>query len=407
MWLKLKMAFRNTFRNRRRTALNVLMIAGGVSTMLLFEGLVHRMVVGLRETTIKTQTGHLQIAKQSYWKKTSKSPKDTLIGNYEAHLKNIKKNPHVTYATGRLSFFCLLTKGERSLSAQGISFDPKAEYRRQKSFKFIEGRGLHADKKFEVALGSGLAKKLKIRAGDQVVLLGQTYDGVVNALEMKVTGIFQTAISEFDDNSFIIPLTSAQTLLDTKGVEQIVVGLDDTSSTGNVRNELNRRLDLASIGISIRTWYFLATLYRQVAEFNRVQNTAFKFIIMSLILLSIMNTIGNSIAERTGEIGTVRAMGEKPSSLVIQFLMEGLILGVMGAMAGIILGTVMGQVVNAMKIPVMMPGASAFFYLEIDFLWSSVKEAAVVSVVSAGVAAVIPAIRASRMNIIESLRRYV
>ena len=144
-----------------------------------------------------------------------------------------------------------------------------------------------------------------------------------------------------------------------------------------------------------------------MAEFNRVQNTAFKLIIMSLILLSIMNTIGNSIAERTGEIGTVRAMGEKPGSLVFQFMLEGLILGIFGAVAGIVLGTVAGQVINAMKIPVMMPGASTFFYLEIDFLWSAVKEAAIVSVGAAGVAAVIPALRASRMNIIESLRRYV
>src|SRR5688572_27775658 len=126
MWLRMKMAFRNTFRNRRRTALNVLMIAGGVCTMLLFEGLVHRMVVGLRETTIKTQTGHLQIAKNKYWDKTSKNAKETLINNYEAWIAHIKKNPHVTYATGRLTFFCLLTNNERSLSAQGISFDPQA-----------------------------------------------------------------------------------------------------------------------------------------------------------------------------------------------------------------------------------------------------------------------------------------
>ncbi len=407
MWLRLKMAFRNTFRNVRRTTLNVLMIAGGVCTMLLFEGLVHRMVVGLRETTIKTQTGHLQIAKEKYWAKTSKSPKETLIQNYGAWIKHIKKNRHVTYATGRLTFFCLLTSGDRSLSAQGISFDPQAEHKRLKSFKFISGHGLNPKRKFEVAVGSGLAKKLNIKAGQQVVLLGQTYDGVVNALEMKVSGIFQTAISEFDDNSFIIPLTAAQTLLDTKGVEQIVVGLDDTSSTNHVKNELNRRMDLASMGVQIRSWYWLATLYRQVSEFNRVQNVAFKFIIMSLILLSIMNTIGNSIAERTGEIGTVRAMGEKPSSLVLQFLMEGMILGVLGAFSGIVLGTLAGQGINALRIPVVMPGASTFFYLEIDFLWSAVKEAAIVSIIASAAAALIPAFRASRMNIIESLRRYV
>ena len=85
--------------------------------------------------------------------------------------------------------------------------------------------------------------------------------------------------------------------------------------------------------------------------------------------------------------------------------MEGMILGILGAGAGIVLGSVAGQAINALRIPVVMPGASTFFYLEIDFLWSAVKEAAIVSMIAAAAAAIIPAYRASRMNIIESLRR--
>lgn len=407
MWLRLKLAFRNTFRNKRRTTLNILMIAGGVSSMLLFEGFAHRILTGLRETTIKTQTGHLQIASKRYWRKTSKSPKETLLPHYRNWLKEIKKNPHVTYAVGRLNFFCLISKGERSISAQGISFDPKAEVRRRRAYQFIQGRGLSTKNQFQVGIGEGLAKKLSVKPGDRVTLLGQTMDGVVNALDMEVSGIFRTAIAEFDDSSFIVPLSSAQALLDTQGVEQIVVGLDSTTSTGPVRRDLERRLNTVEAGIQIKPWYFLATLYKQVSDFNRIQNTVFKVIILSLILLSIVNTIGNSIAERTGEIGTVRAMGETPGSLILQFLMEGVILGILGAVAGVVIGIVGVYAVNAMKIPITMPGATTYFYIEIDLLFSAVKEATILAIFPAAIAALIPAIRASRMNIVEALKRFV
>lgn len=407
MWLRLKLAFRNTFRNSRRTTLNVLMIAGGVCTMLLFEGFAHRMVLGLRETTIKTQTGHLQIAKTSYWKKTAKRPKDNLLPNYRNWIQEIRKTPHVSYAAGRLTFYSLLTYGEKSLSAQGVSFDPQAEKSRQQAFKFVKGTGLNPKKKFQVAIGIGLATKLKIKPGKQVTLLGQTYDGVVNALDMEVSGIFQTAITEFDDNSFIVPLEAAQTLLDTQGVEQIVVGLDSTSSTTFVKNDLNRRLGAEVAGVQIRPWYWLATLYNQVADFNRVQNKVFKFIILSLILLSILNTIGMSIAERTGEIGTVRAMGESPWKLVFQFLLEGIILGATGAFVGAILGSLVAFGVNSMKIPIMLPGANSAYPIKIDLLWEAVKQSTLLAILASGVAALLPAIRASRLNIVESLKRFV
>ncbi len=405
MWLRLKLAFRNTFRNRRRTALNILMIAGGVCTMLLFEGFAHRMVFGLRETTIKTQTGHLQIAKKSFWNKSAKRPKDNLLPEYKAWIQSIRKTPHVAYAAGRIAFYCLVSHGEKSLSAQGVSFDPQAEKSRSRAFRFIKGVGLNPKNKFQVGVGVGLATKLKLHPGNRVTLLGQTYDGVVNALDMEVSGIFQTAITEFDDNSFIIPLDAAQSLLDTRGVEQIVVGLDSTSSTSYVRRDLEQRLNTAANGVEVKPWFWLATLYNQVANFFNVQNKAFKLIILTLVLLSILNTIGMSIAERTSEIGTVRAMGETSESLVLQFLLEGLILGVVGALVGALFGVIIAYIVNWMHIPIILPGANSFYWIKIDLLVEAIKQSTLLAVAASAIAALIPAIRASRLNIVDALKR--
>ena len=83
---------RNAFRNRRRSLLSIFMIAGAVCSIILFEGFTYNMVEGLRETTIETQTGHLQIALDTYWEKKKLKPKENLIHNYSKILKNISTN---------------------------------------------------------------------------------------------------------------------------------------------------------------------------------------------------------------------------------------------------------------------------------------------------------------------------
>ena len=405
MWLRLKVAFRNVFRNRRRTVLNVLMISGGVSSMILFQGFAHRMVEGLRETTIRTQTGHLQVATKAYWNKTARTQGQSLIPDYSNLLKEIKETPHVRYASGRLTLFGLLTNGDKSHSAQGVSFDPAAEANRTRAFRFIKGHGLSAGMPFEIALGKGLAKRIAAKPKDRITLLANTFDGAVNAMDMEVSGIFETAIAEFDDNSFILPLSTAQTLLDTKGVEQIVVGLDHTTSTRPILASLDRGLKSSYPSLRVRPWYEVAQLYNQVASFNRVQNKAFQFIMVTLVLLSILNTVGMSIMERTGEIGTVRALGETGRSVVLQFVLEGIFLGLLGGLGGVLAGSLIAHLVNVSKVTMQLPGASSVFIVEIHLLKRSIQDGLVLAVFTAVAASLLPALRASRMNVCEALRR--
>ncbi|MBI1861441.1 MAG: ABC transporter permease [Deltaproteobacteria bacterium] len=404
MWLKVRLAFRNTFRHRRRTILNLSMIGGGVAMLLVFEGFVQRLVYGLRETTIRTQTGHLQIAKASYWTKSIKNPKDTLIPRYEAVLAEIRKNPHVRYASGRLNFFGLLAKRERNVSAQGVSFDPNIEKSRAKSFHYTSGHTLSSENPYQVTLGFGLSKKIGVKAGDSIVVMTQTYDGVVNAIDMEVSGIFRTAISDFDDNTFLITLKAAQKLLDTKSVESIVVGLDSTSSTLPLRAELTTLLSKSRPELTIQPWYKMAKLYAQVAGFNRVQNRMFQAIILSLVLLSILNTIGMSVFERTAEIGTLRALGESRWGIVLQFILEGMVLGILGGIVGCILGSGLAALINWSQFRVVLPGASAPLTIQVILTWASVKGGAGLAIATSTLAAVIPAIRASRMKVVDALR---
>lgn len=383
------------------------MIASAVASIVIFEGFTYNMVEGLRETTIETQTGHVQLARQSYWEKTNLKPKHNLISNYRQFISEAEKDSRVKYATGRLEFFGLLSKEDASISARAVTIDPSKEVSRNQYFRFKEGGALTSGNGFQVAIGSGLAKKLGIKTKDSVSLLTHTYDGVVNAMDLEVSGIFQTDISEFDDSTLLISLSTAQKLLDTEGVEQIVFGLNSSWDTKQFRDDLAPKLAGLSEDIQLKTWFQLASLYKQVAMFNKLQNIIVKFILFSLVLLSIANTVGMSIMERTGEIGTIRALGEQRESVVWQFLTEGFFLGLCGALLGGLGGSLLAYLFNSMNIPVVFPGASSPIIIKIQVLGSSIFKGGGLGVMITVLAAVLPAYRAAKMNIVQALRHNI
>jgi putative ABC transport system permease protein len=407
MWLRIKIAIRNAFRNKRRSLLNIVMIASAVSAIIIFEGFTHNMVEGLRETTIETQTGHLQLALNSFWDKKSLKPKDNLIPDYRKVVAVLQKDKRVKYVAGRLEFFGLLSKGDESISARIVTVDPGKEISRNQYFHFVQGNALSPKKPFQLAIGSGLAKKLGVKVKDNVSLMSHTYDGIVNAMDFDVSGVFQTDISEFDDNTLLIPLKTAQKLLDTNAVEQIVVGLKSSWDTLAVKEDLRPKIASLVPEIQTKTWFQLATLYKQVSMFNRIQNNIVQIILMALVLLSIGNTVGMSILERTGEIGTIRALGEQRKSVVFQFLAEGFFLGLCGSVFGILWGIFLAKTFNALNIPIVFPGASSPIFIKIELLGPSMVKATCLGILITLVAAILPAYRASKMNIVQALRQNI
>ncbi len=399
--MRLKIAFRNVLRNRRRTLLNVFMIAGGVSALIVFNSFVLSIISGLREITIKTQTGHIQVATPSYWEKTARSPKEALLSDFANIQKRVSKDPRVKSVSGRLTFFGLISKGDQSTSARGMSFDPAVDGNVAKSYHFDSGRPFKSPKAYEVAMGSILARQMNAHVGDRITVLANTYDGVVNALDLEVVGVFTTSVAMIDERTILIPLKVAQSLLDTKKVEQIVVNLKETSETDAVVSSLRRELGGSLV---VKPWYQVSQLYRQVEDFNRVQNSVLEVIILSLILLGILNTIGMSVFERTGEIGTIAALGERSGSILIQFVLEGGILGLLGALAGAALGLTLTQLINHLKLTLVMPGATVPLTIYLEFYAYAFLNAGFLSVVAGTVAAIFPAFRASRMNIANALR---
>jgi len=252
-------------------------------------------------------------------------------------------------------------------------------------------------------LGEGLAKNLGVVPGDDIVLLATTSSGSPNAIEVKVAGIFFTASKEFDDNALRLPIDMARKLMRVEGSTAWVVMLDRTDLTATAVRDL--RTVLPPQKFEVVPWTDLADFYNKTVVLYRRQINLMKYIIAILIVLTISNTQTITVYERTTEIGTIMAIGQRNSRVLGAFLVEGGMIGVFGGVLGLALGYLMATIVSAIGIPMPpAPGMTTGFTAGIIVTSEMMIDAFLLALVATLLASVLPAWRASRMKVVDALR---
>jgi putative ABC transport system permease protein len=211
-------------------------------------------------------------------------------------------------------------------------------------------------------------------------------------------------MKEYDDRLLRITLPAAQRLLQTGRVTKLVVGLDRTEHTDAAYRALAAQLAASGRPVSFRRWEELATYYRQVRLMFGGIFVFLGVIVFFMAVMSSANTLMMSMFERTREIGTMLAMGTPRSWILALFLLEGVLTGVLGAAAGLVLGNGIAAVLNrsGLEMP-PPPGVTSGFPFQVLHVPELMAASAALVVVTLAAAALVPAIRASRLNIVESL----
>ena len=402
----LALACRNLSRHVRRTAINVAAIAFGVVAMVLAGGFGEWMVWMERESTIHSRLGHLQIVRRGYHDRGAGDPYAYLIGSDTVDIKTIASLAHVRAIAPRLVFSGLISKGETTISFQGEGVVPEAEVDLSRDIVIRVGRQLASSAPTGIVLGNGLAANLGAEPGAKVVLVTTTGSGSISAVEADVVGVFQTAIKAFDDVALRVPLPLARRLMKTDGAHQLLILLDDTGRTDEMRIRLGEVASARDRGLEIVPWSNLADFYWAVVDFFSSQTRFVRMIIALIIVLSMSNTLMASVRERTSEIGTLMATGTRRSRVVQLFVAEGLVMGVSGGVIGMVAGLALANVISAVGIPMPpAPGMDQGFDAEIRVTSALVAGAFLVAVVASAMASVYPAWKASRLNIVDALRR--
>jgi len=191
-----------------------------------------------------------------------------------------------------------------------------------------------------------------------------------------------------------------------KKVTSIVVQLNRMEDIAFARARLNALFAEHQLGLEVRDYKELQPSFLQIIGFLQVIFAFLAVVLGIIVIFTTANTMGMSIMERTNEIGTARAMGVRRSGIHRQFLLEGAILGVIGASAGILLGKVLTYAINRANIQYTPPGNAdpIQLYLLNQGTETLMAEIWVVLVIMATLASIIPANRAARMKVVDALR---
>ena len=406
MRLELALALRNVFRQRARSAATLIAIIVGVAGLILAGGFVQDIFIQLGEAIIHSQTGHIQLTRQGYREGKTRAPEAYLIDKPDELKARLVNEPRIEAVFGRLNFSGVINNGKRDLGIIGEGIEPDAEGKVSSYLHYIEGRPL-ADKDVGgIVVGQGVAKSMGLKVGDRVSLVISLAQGAVNTLDFELVGVFQSFSKEFDARAVRIPLSAARELMDTQKVHVLVVMLHRTVDTERVANEL--AVGYGPLGFEIARWSKLSDFYEKAVDLYDRQFGVLRVIILLMVLLSVANSVNMTIFERTREFGTVLALGTRSATVFQSVLVESAIVGSFGAFLGMLVGCLLALVISAIGIPMPPPpNANLGYTAMIRLTPDGVLAAGAIGLLATCLAAIRPASRVSKLNVVEALRHGV
>ena len=403
MW---KLALRNVTRQKLRTAMTMGAIAAGVLSLVLAGGFVADIFVQLREFTIHSQLGHIQLYKEGYYRFGTQAPSKYVIEQPEPLRSSLMAHPDVQDVMARLVFSGLMNNGRSDLAIVGEGIEPAREEKLGTYLTLVAGRHLRDSDAFGIVVGEGVAQSQKLSPGDRVTLLINNRDGSLNSLDFELVGVFRSFSKEFDSRAVRIPLAAAQELMTSPGVNSLVVSLRRTEDTDRVADAFRRQLH--GKGFELKTWEELSDFYRSTVELYEVQFGVLRLIILGMVVLGVINSVNMSIFERYGEFGTMRALGDRNRTVFWLILTENLIVGAAGAAVGVVLGVLLALVISAIGIPMPPPPNSNTPYVAyIRLVPVDLLTAFGVGLAAALLASCLPSIRVARSHVADALRRNI
>lgn len=399
---ELKLAVRNLARERKRTLISLAAIVVGVVGYLLAGGFIDWIFWAIRESAIDNGLGHIQISAKGYRDAGQADPGAYMLPANGPQKDAIARLPGVVAVSPRLMISGLVSHGEVTVPFAGEAVEPDVDARISKDIA-VDGEPLDAASPKGVILGRGLARALNVKRGDVLAFITTGASGGMSGVEGIVRGVYSTGVKAFDDVAVRMPLALGQQLMRTKGVHLWVVGIDDTAHTQSVASAISPII--ANSGKEMRTWLDLSDFYRKTVTLMSRQMLVVAVLIAIILVLGIANLLTMSTLERTGEIGTMLALGTSRGSVLRMHFMEGLLLGLAGAIAGLAIGAVLAAVISWIGIPMPPPpGRDTGYRAEILLSLPIMLDAVALALASAAIAGAYPAWKASRMPIVDALR---
>ncbi|MBI1855149.1 MAG: ABC transporter permease, partial [Chloroflexi bacterium] len=335
MTLYLRLAWRNIWRHRRRTIIIVIAMGLALALMMFYDGLVDGFNQAIYGNAIRVLGGNIQIHTAGYRAKADSNPLLPLT-NDSAVVKAALSQPNVVSATRRIQTGGLASNREGAFSISIIGIEPEAEAPVSLiAANIAGGRWLTANDQDSILIGKGLADVMGLKVGDRLTVVGSDIHKQNRRRTMTVTGIYDIGLPTVEKSTVYISLNEAQTLYGLPGQSTEV---DINLKTLGKESSFVAALAPALPGYEVESW---DKNYPELASALTQKGAAmniFSVIIELIAGIGILNLLLMAVYERTREIGLLGAMGLKPRQIATLFILEGTMIGLVGAVAGVLLG---------------------------------------------------------------------
>ncbi|MBT8372397.1 MAG: FtsX-like permease family protein [Deltaproteobacteria bacterium] len=404
------MAWRNIWRNSRRTILTICAIAFASLLLVFMLSFQFGSYETMINTSVKIQTGHLQVQAENYQEKKNIR---LVVPEPEKIATMLDAISHIQAYTFRGQAFSLVSSNQRTYGVVVTGIDPDREPTVSRLKSLIrQGAFLSKDDTHQALVGRLLAKNLRVQLGDELTLVGQGRDGSIAAAVVEVKGIFGSGIDEFDRASLHIPLKIFQEIYSMQGaVHEVVVIADALRYVDEIKRSVKKNLVSLNINKSLTAmdWNELMPGLRQSIEMDLISGLIFYLLLVLVVAFSILNTFLMAIFERTREFGILMAIGTTPGRLTKVLLIESMTMTLAGIVAGIVVGSMITLYFQSHGIDfsgaselLSQFGITGRMYPKLSLL-SAVSGPLAVMIITF-FAALYPALKVRRMRPVEAMR---
>jgi len=407
-----KLAFRNLLRYKRRTLLTSTLITLGVVAVLLFisvSGSFKSMMIG---QITDSMLGHLQIHRKGYLASMDSLPLDrNLKGKQIAKIKEmLEDNGDVEAFSMRIKLGAMFSNFKETTNIRLNAVNPEQEIQTVPMLtdRIIKGKKEGLLEKGEILVPELIAKGMKVKLNDTVVLVATNKDGSVNGQPFVVRGILE-GISGPGGRDGLIHIQDAKTLLriSDNEVSEVAIRLRDMKAMDEVftqfKNELGpikNKMDKPVF--EVHTWQKLSPFFN-IARMIDLMTLFIKIMLVAIVLVSIMNVMIMAVYERINEIGTISAIGTPPGKILSLFVVEGFLLGVFGTLIGVVVSLAGIFAMNFFQISFDF-GRQTGLLLSPTIGTSDIFAVVIIVIAIAVLGSLQPAWKASKMDPITALR---
>ena len=334
MQLYLRLAWRNIWRHKRRTIIIVLAMSLTLALMMWYDGLINGFTDAIYGNAVKVLGRYVQVHGEGYRAEANSNPLFPLT-DPQAVIKAAESNPLTLAASQRIHTGGLVTSREGAFAVGITGVEPEKEIAVNIIGQNVkEGRNLTSDDLDNVLIGKGLADAMGVKVGDRITMVGRSQHEQMRQRTMTVIGIFDLGLPDIEKQTVYISLGEAQELYEVTGSTEVAIFLEKLGQESNVIDSMKPGLP----GYEIES--FQANYPDLASAINTKTGVMdiFSVIIIAIAGVGILNLLLMAVYERTREIGVLGAMGLKPRQISLLFVLEGIMIGLVGVAAGIVLG---------------------------------------------------------------------